>query len=109
MARSVNDIAYDIINAAERIEPLVDEWFAAKSEADNKRREFFCRFCLSPAPDEWGATLHCPKHPRRDQRGYPVYMQTCEFEIGGGSLPEGVSMPTAVIGNVPQTEDESRG
>lgn len=101
--RSVNDIAYDIVQTADRIEPLVDEWFAALSAA-NRPREFFCRFCLQPAPDEWGGDTRCPKHPKKDS--VPPYMQSCEYAIGGGSLPEGVTMPTAVIGSVPKAKDE---
>lgn len=106
--RSVNDIAYDILQAAPQVEPLVEEWFAALSAAYESRREFFCRFCLQPAPDDWGAGTRCPKHPKKGS-GMPGYMQSCEYAIGGGPLREGVSMPTAIIGNVPPSTQEEEG
>jgi hypothetical protein len=103
--RSQNEIAYDIVKAAPHVEQLVEEWFATLSAVNALRREFYCVYCLRPAPDEWGTTTRCPKHPKKDS-GMPRYMQTCDYAIGGGSLPDGTTMPTAVIGNVPRAEDD---
>jgi hypothetical protein len=37
--RSLNDIAQEIIKAAPRLEPLVEEWFAVKSASDAALQE----------------------------------------------------------------------
>lgn len=59
--------------------PTCRDWHLPTCPFFLLQREFLCKHCRQPAPDEWGADRRCPQYP---ETNLPPYMRSCEFVRG---------------------------